>query len=74
LALDVTLTSFQPLPAALRFRHNYIGTEHLLLGVIDAGGPAGDALTGLGLTPEAARELMAAEIADFQAARRGTAN
>jgi hypothetical protein len=62
------------LKAALRFRHNYIGTEHLLLGVIDAGGPAGDALAGLGLTPEAARELVAAEIAAFQAARRGTAN
>jgi hypothetical protein len=61
------------LKAALRFRHNYIGTEHLLLGVIDAGGPAADALAGLGLTPEATRELLAAEFAVIQAERnKGT--
>jgi Clp amino terminal domain, pathogenicity island component len=55
--------------AAWRFGHNYIGTEHLLIGAIDAGGPAADALAGLGLTPEAAREFMAAEFAEIQAAR-----
>jgi hypothetical protein len=49
--------------AALRFGHNYIGTEHLLIGVIDAGGAAGAALTGLGLTSETAREHMKAEFA-----------
>jgi len=60
--------------AALRFKHNYIGTEHLLLGVIDAGGPAGAALAaGLGLTSETAREHIGAEIAEIQAERaKGT--
>lgn len=56
--------------AALSFGHNYIGTEHLLLGVIDAGGPPAAALAGLGLTPETAREHMKAEFAEIQAARR----
>jgi len=60
------------LKAALRLRHNYIGTEHLLLGVIDAGGPASDALAGLGLTPEATRELMVAEFENILAARRAS--
>ena len=58
------------LAVALRFGHNYIGTEHLLLGVIDAGGPAGAALAaGLGLTSESAREHMTAEFAEFHARR-----
>jgi hypothetical protein len=55
--------------AALRFGHNYIGTEHLLLGVIDAGGPAGASLVAIGLTPETAREHMKAEFAEIMAAR-----
>jgi hypothetical protein len=56
--------------AALLFGHNYIGTEHLLLGVIDGGGPAGAALAaGLGLTSETAREHMKAEFAEFHARR-----
>ena len=59
--------------AALRFGHNYIGTEHLLLGVIDAGGQATEALRGLGLTPEMARAHMKAEFEEIQAARRQAA-
>ncbi|MBO0819673.1 MAG: Clp protease N-terminal domain-containing protein [Nocardiopsaceae bacterium] len=55
--------------AALGLDHNYIGTEHLLLGVIDAGGPAAAALAGLGLSGETAREYAKAEIEEFQAAR-----
>jgi hypothetical protein len=56
--------------AALRLKHNYIGTEHLLLGVIEAGGPAGAALAaGLGLTSDAFREHMKAEFAVIQAQR-----
>ena len=58
------------LRTALRLGHNYIGTEHLLLGVIDARVPAADALAGLGLTPEAARVFLAAEFAEIQAARQ----
>ena len=52
---------------ALRLGHNYIGTEHLLLGVTFEAGPASDALTAIGLSPQRAEELVTAEIADFQA-------
>jgi Clp amino terminal domain, pathogenicity island component len=71
--LDVTLGESAKdalkggLKAALRLGHNYIGTEHLLLGLVSRGGPVTDALTGLGLPPERAEELVTAEIADFQA-------
>jgi hypothetical protein len=57
------------LKSALRLGHNYIGTEHLLLGVVFAGGPAADALSALGLSPRRAEQLVAAEIAAFQARR-----
>jgi ATP-dependent Clp protease ATP-binding subunit ClpA len=57
------------LKSALRLGHNYIGTEHLLLGVLFAGGPVAEALTGLGLSPERAQQLIAAELAAFQSAR-----
>ena len=63
LALKGTLKS------ALRLGHNYIGTEHLLLGVLFAGGPTTEALSALGLSPQRAEQLLAAEIAAFQARR-----
>ena len=42
---------------AIQMNHNYIGTEHLLLGLLrgDADGPAGRALTRLGVTLDKAR-------------------
>ena len=52
---------------ALRLGHNFIGTEHLLLGVLSAGGPAADALAGLGLTLEHAEQLLKAELAAIAA-------
>jgi hypothetical protein len=55
------------LRSALRLGHNYIGTEHLFLGLVLAGGPVTDAFTGLGITPERAEELVTAEIAAFVA-------
>jgi hypothetical protein len=55
------------LKSALRLGHNYIGTEHLLLGLLSASGPAAEALTGLGLPPERAEQLIAAELAGYQA-------
>jgi ATP-dependent Clp protease ATP-binding subunit ClpA len=61
------------LRAALRLAHNYIGTEHLLLGALDSDGPAGSvasALAGAGLTPERARELCREEIAEVQGRRK----
>jgi Clp amino terminal domain, pathogenicity island component len=58
------------LKSALRLSHNYIGTEHLLLGLLFAGGPVTDALSDLGLTPQRAEQLIAAEIAAYQARRK----
>jgi hypothetical protein len=58
------------LRSALSHSHNYIGTEHLLVGVIAAGGPTAEALASLGLTAERTEELFAAEMAAYQA-RRG---
>jgi ATP-dependent Clp protease ATP-binding subunit ClpA len=55
------------LKAALRLGHNYIGTEHLLLGILFAGGPAGQALASSGLDAETAERLMATEFAEMQA-------
>jgi len=55
---------------ALRLGHNYIGTEHLLLGVLSAGGPVTEALTGLGLTPERGEQVVTAEIAALMARRK----
>jgi Clp amino terminal domain, pathogenicity island component len=55
------------LKAAPRLGYHYTGTGHLLLGVLDAGGPAAGALTALGLTPDTAESLLAAEFAEIQA-------
>jgi len=57
------------LKTAPRLGHNAVGTGHLLLGVLEAGGPAGEALAALGLTPETAESLLA-ELANTQAPRR----
>jgi hypothetical protein len=71
--LDVTLDENaktalkEALKSALRLGHNYIGTEHLLLGLLSRGGPVTDAFSVLGLPPERAEELITAEIADVQA-------
>ena len=59
------------LKAALRLGHNYIGTEHLLLGLL-SGGPVTEAFTALGLTPDRADRLIAEEIAAYQASQPRT--
>jgi hypothetical protein len=56
---------------ALRMGHNYIGTEHLLLGVLFTGGPVAEGLIGLGLTPQRAEELITAELTDYVARLQG---
>ena len=56
---------------ALRMGHNYIGTEHLLLGVLFSDGPVAEAFTQLGLTPQRAEELLTAELAAYQANLQG---
>ena len=55
------------LKSALRLGHNYIGTEHVLLGILLAGGPAGQALASAGLDAETAERLMATELAGMGA-------
>jgi ATP-dependent Clp protease ATP-binding subunit ClpA len=58
------------LHVALSLGHNYIGTEHLLLGILRADGDAGQRLTGLGLTAQRADRLVADEFSRIQAERR----
>ena len=43
---------------AERMRHNYIGTEHLLLGLSGRGGVAGRVLRELGLEAERVQEIV----------------
>ena len=58
--------------AALKLGHNYIGTEHVLLGILNADGDAGQILTGLGLTAGLAEQALAEEFAKIAAQRRST--
>jgi hypothetical protein len=56
---------------ALRLGHNYIGTEHILLGVLsDEQQPAAQALTTLGITHEAVEQWVVATLASYVEARR----
>jgi hypothetical protein len=58
------------LRSALHMMHNYIGTEHLLLGVLDnEGDNAAKLLRELGVSREAAADWLIAELAAIQAAR-----
>jgi ATP-dependent Clp protease ATP-binding subunit ClpA len=59
----------QAVVGALKLKHNYIGTEHLLLGILDAKGDTAEVLNGLGITIGLARRLMADEFAKIQALR-----
>jgi ATP-dependent Clp protease ATP-binding subunit ClpA len=58
------------LHAALSLGHNYIGTEHLLLGILRADTAAAQRLTRLGLTAQRASQLVADEFSRIQAERR----
>ena len=58
------------LKAALRLGHNYIGTEHVLLGILFAGGRSAQALASLGLDAETAERLLTAEVIQIQARRK----
>jgi len=59
--------------AALRMGHNYVGTEHLLLGILLADGDAAQTLAGLGLTAGLADQKLADELAAIAARRQGSA-
>ncbi len=58
------------LKAALRFGHNYIGTEHLLLGILVADSPTSEALAAAGLDSDTAERLLTAEFEELLASRK----
>jgi ATP-dependent Clp protease ATP-binding subunit ClpC len=49
--------------------HNYIGTEHLLLGVVAVDGEAAVELAELGVTEESVKQELDRQIAKIQALR-----
>ena len=54
---------------ALHLGHNYIGTEHILLGLADEQDSTAATLAGLGLTKEALQQEITAGLAALQASR-----
>lgn len=55
---------------ALRFGHNYIGTEHILLGLLrDENAPGAKVLTGLGVTREQSEQWVLSAIEGYRHAR-----
>ncbi|NUR90539.1 MAG: ATP-dependent Clp protease ATP-binding subunit, partial [Nonomuraea sp.] len=63
-ALELTLRE------ALRLGHNYIGTEHLLLGILSLEeGPVVEALAGLGVTKEPAEQEIKRRLEEILRAR-----
>jgi Clp amino terminal domain, pathogenicity island component len=55
--------------AALKLGHNYIGTEHVLLGILQGKGDAREILIGLGVTAGFTEGRLAEEFARVQAQR-----
>jgi uncharacterized protein (TIGR03435 family) len=54
-----------------RLRHNYVGTEHLLLGLLcEHGGVAADVLTSHGLRPDRVREQIVEILSDGEQPER----
>ena len=64
----------QALRVALRLGHNYIGTEHLLLGVTANEGPVLEALSRLGLRADLIEGAVTVEIAEAVLQQRRQAN
>jgi hypothetical protein len=65
---DAKKTIELALREALHLGHNYIGTEHLLLGLLRNDGEAtAQLLVGLGVTHDAAEKWVRAELASMQA-------
>jgi hypothetical protein len=54
---------------ALHLGHNYIGTEHILLGLVDEQDSTAATLAGLGVTKPAVQDQIAAAFAALQASR-----
>jgi hypothetical protein len=59
----------EALTAALRYGHNYIGTEHLLIGVTVAGGDVADRLAALGLSSALVQRALDVELAEVRLER-----
>jgi len=55
---------------ALQMGHNYIGTEHILMGLLDENDATASALAGLGLDKPAVKRELTRQLAGIQAARR----
>ena len=55
--------------ATLRLGHNYVGTEHLLLGILSTDSPAASTLTTLGLNANLVERAINDEVARIQAER-----
>ena len=57
---------------ALRLGHNYVGTEHVLLGLLNDEGPLGTLLDGAGVTHDRSEELILEELAEITRRPPGT--
>jgi len=51
---------------ALRLGHNYVGTEHILLALMQEGGALAEALTSVGVTAERTEELIMQAIEEIK--------
>ncbi len=60
------------LRAALNMGHNYIGTEHILLGLLDEGDATADTLGRLGITAAGAKRQIVVELAAITVSRAGS--
>jgi hypothetical protein len=60
------------LSSALERNHNYIGTEHLLLGLVRGNGVAADVLRGAGLTEETVAQQVTATLARYMEGSKGS--
>ncbi|HTT51725.1 MAG TPA: Clp protease N-terminal domain-containing protein [Streptosporangiaceae bacterium] len=58
------------LRCALRLGHNYIGTEHILIGLLDENDATAGALAGLGLAKSPVERQLLAQVAAIQASRQ----
>ena len=56
---------------ALRLGHNYVGTEHILLALMQDEGPLIEALTGVGVTRARTEELILQTIEEIKQRLRG---
>ena len=54
---------------ALHLGHNYVGTEHILLGLVDEQDSTAATLAGLGVTKAAVQQQITAAFAALQASR-----